>query len=70
MVVHEVPVWMLQVPGMVGQLPLEVQEVPVWMLQCPGTVGQLALDVHTVPVCTLQYPAWAQSVLSRQAVPV
>jgi len=61
---------MLHTPATVGQLAADVHEVPVWMLQCPGTVGQLALDVHTVPVCTLQYPAWAQSVLSRQAVPV
>jgi hypothetical protein len=38
------------------------------MLQTPGTIGQLALLVQTVADWTLQKPAWAQSVLTRQAV--
>jgi len=50
---QELPV-ILHTPGMVGQLPLEVQLVEVWTLQVPAMVGQLPLDVHTVPVWTLQ----------------
>ena len=44
----------LQVPGIVGQLPLDVQLVPVWMLHVPAMVGQLALVVHCAVVWTLQ----------------
>ena len=52
---QEVPVWMLQWPGMGEvQLALDVHDVPVCTVQWPATVGQLALDVHDVPVCTVQ----------------
>jgi len=61
---------MLQLPAMVGQLPLDVQLVPVWMLHVPATVGQLALVVQAVVVWTLQKPAGTQSVLTWQEVPV